>query len=79
MLVKGDHMKSVNPEGYQKVVGQVMYWNKKIGIKCNNPTRELSRFMSHPGEQHWKSLERYGGYIKHISFDCLGYLAPNEL
>ena len=78
-LVKGDHVEAVKPEGYQKVVGKTMFWNQKVGVECNNATRELSRYMSHPGDHHWKALERLGGYIKHIPFDCLIYRAPKVL
>ena len=78
-FIKGDHVKSVNLKGSQKVMGKVMYWNKKLGIECNNPTRELSRFMSHPGEEYWRAPEKLGGYIKHIPFDCLIYWAPKQL
>ena len=40
-LVKGDHVEAVKPEGYQKVVGKTMFWNQKVGVECNNATREL--------------------------------------
>ena len=78
-LVKGDHEEPVQPTDYRHIVGKAMFRNQKMGTECNNATRELSRFMHHPGEQHWKALERYCGYLKAIPFDKLRYRAPDKL
>ena len=29
-----------------------------------NAARELSRFFSNPGEEHWKSLQQFAGYLR---------------
>ena len=78
-LVKGDHEEELDGTNYRHIVGKAMFWNQKIGIECNNATRELSRFMQKPGPEHWKALERYCGYLKQIPFDRLRYRAPKRL
>ena len=55
-LVKGTHTEPYKAEAYRRIVGKIMFWNKKIGVECNNATRELSRFMKNPGKEHWKAL-----------------------
>ena len=64
---------------YRSITGKAMHWNRKIGLECNNSMREISRFMKHPGEQHWKALERLCGYVKAEKFDHLLYRAPDKL
>ena len=78
-LVKGNHEVAEDATNYRHIVGKAMFWNQKMGVECNNSTRELSRFMQNPGPEHWKALERYCGYLKGIPFDRLRYRAPEQL
>ena len=60
-------MSSVAKEGIcffrQKV--SVLFAMKKTYHKLANPVCELSLHMECPGEEHWKSIGRMVGYLKH--------------
>ena len=49
---------------YRQILGKLMQVTKKLMPEYCNPLRELASIMDHPGEQHWKALERVVGYIK---------------
>ena len=72
-LVKSTDPEPLEQGKYRSIVGKVMHWNRKIGVECNNATREVSKFMKHPGKEHWKALERYCGYVKTKNYTHLLY------
>mmetsp|Transcript_1149 Transcript_1149/g.1561 ORF Transcript_1149/g.1561 Transcript_1149/m.1561 type:complete len:287 (+) Transcript_1149:2-862(+) len=71
--------KAIEETKYRSITGKAMHWNRKIAVECNNSMREITRFMKHPGKDHWRALERFCGYVKAGKFDHLLYRAPDEL
>ena len=51
--------------GYRSFVGKLLFAMKKTYPELANPVRELSSHMECPGEEHWKSIGRMVGYLKH--------------
>ena len=77
-LVKCKDGKEATDESkYRSIVGKAMHWNQKIGVECNNAMREISRIMKHPGEEHWKALERFCGYVKGIERNLCSVLGDS--
>ena len=54
----------VEQEKYRSIVGKIMYLVTKIFVEGSNAARELARHFSNPGEEHWKELGRFVGYLK---------------
>jgi len=53
----------VEIEKYRSLVGQIMFFTTKLGLKLGNSTRALSGFMSNPNELHCKALGQIVGYL----------------
>ena len=53
-----------NINKYISFVGQLMWYNTKVGPDVTNAARKFSVHMSHPGPEHWKALRRLIGYLK---------------
>ena len=61
-----------NPEGeeavmekeYRSIVGKSLYLVTKLFVEGSNSVRELSKFFSNPGDEHWKAVEKFAGYLK---------------
>ena len=77
-----------NPEGeetlmeseYRSIVGKSMYLVCKLFVEGSNPVRELAKFFSNPGVQHWKAAEKFAGYLKENEENIkLTYRKPKEL
>jgi hypothetical protein len=66
-LVKYDG-EAVHLDEYRSMVGKVLYYAKKVAPDMNNAVRELAQFLSKPGPEHWKALERCVGYVKSNRF-----------
>jgi hypothetical protein len=49
---------------YCSIVGKIMYLVTKIFPEGANTVRELTKHFSNPGEEHWKALQRFIGYLK---------------
>jgi hypothetical protein len=65
---------------YRSIVGKVLYYAKKVAPEMNNAVRELAQFLSKPGPEHWKALERCVGYVKSNRFNGeLWITKPKEL
>jgi hypothetical protein len=70
----------VEPEAYRCIVGKAMYLVTKLWASGSNATRELTKYFSNPGEQHWKALKHLVGYLKEHEHDIyLTYHVPYEL
>ena len=70
----------VEPEAYRCIVGKAMYLVTKLWVSSSNPTRELTKYFSNPGKEHWKALECLVGYLKeHEDEIYLRYDVPHEL
>ena len=64
---------------YMSLVGKCMYYVIKISPECANPIRELAQHLKSPGEEHWKALERFCGYVKRKPYHGLTFRKPREL
>jgi hypothetical protein len=70
----------VELDAYRSIVGKVLYYAKKVAPEMNNAVRELAQFLSKPGPEHWKALERCVGYVKSNRFNGeLWITKPKEL
>ena len=54
----------MDKSGYQKMLGKLMWFSRKVKPECANPVRELAMFMDNPGEEHWKAMARLVGYVQ---------------
>jgi hypothetical protein len=78
-LVKYDG-EPLNLDEYRSIVGKILYYAKKVAPDMNNAVRELAQFLSKPGPDHWKALERCVGYVKSNRFNGeLWITKPKEL
>ncbi len=77
-----------NPEGeeaimekeYRSIVGKSLYLVTKLFVEGSNLVRELSKFFSNPGDEHWKAVEKFAGYLKDNEDEIkLTYRKPKEL
>jgi hypothetical protein len=66
---------------YRSVVGKALYLVKKLFVECSNPVKELVKHFSNPGEEHWKAIEKFVGYLKDNKEEDikLTYRKPREL
>ncbi len=65
---------------YRSIVGKSMYLVTKLFVEGSNPVRELAKFFSNPGNEHWKAVEKFAGYLKENEDDIkLTYRKPKEL
>ena len=64
---------------YRSFVGRIMFVMTKIGPKICNPTRDLARHMSNPGDPHWKALGRLIGYMKGATLNGIIMRKPEAL
>jgi len=55
--------KAVNLKMYQQKVGMILYITKTSRPDIANQACELSQFMSHPGPEHWKLLQKTISYL----------------
>jgi hypothetical protein len=57
-----------------------MYLVTKLFVEDLNPVRELAKYFSNPGVEHWKAVEKLTGYLKDNEDDInLTYRKPREL
>ena len=64
---------------YRSLVGQTMFYSTKIAPECSYANGQLARHMQNPGEEHWKGMERFVGYIKQKGNHNLIIKQPTEL
>ena len=80
MTKSGEEEQVRDMHSYRKIVGKILYLVTKIMPEGANAARELSRFFSNPGEEHWKSLQRFVGYLrKHKDKIKLTLRKPREM
>jgi hypothetical protein len=61
---KGEEEDTIMETEYRSVVGKSMYLVTKLMVEGSNPVRELSKFFSNPGAEHWRAVEKFAGYLK---------------
>ena len=77
---KAEEETAIMETEYRSIVGKAMYLVTKLFVEGANPVRELSKFFTHPGIEHWKALEKFVGYLKKNEEDIrLTYRKPKEL
>jgi hypothetical protein len=77
---KSEEAESIMETEYRSIVGKAMYLVTKLFVEGANPVRELSKFFTNPGIEHWKALEKFVGYLKKNEKDIrLTYRRPKEL
>jgi hypothetical protein len=64
---------------YRSLVGQTMFYSTKIAPECAFANGQLARHMTNPGEDHWKAMERFVGYIKKKKEHTLIMQKPSTL
>ncbi len=65
---------------YRSIVGKSMYLVTKHFVEGSNLIRKLSKFFSNPGDEHWKDVEKFAGYLKDNEDEIkLTYRKPKEL
>ena len=69
----------VNHKEYRSFVGRLMHWVKKLAPETSNSIRELAQHLQNPGDEHWKSLTRFMGYVKSGKYKTLRYNKPKEM
>ena len=60
-------------------VSKILFAMKKTYPELVNAARELSCHMENPGEEHWKSIGRMVGYLKHEAEHGLRFNRPKDL
>ena len=65
--------------GYRSFVGKLLFAMKKMYPELANPVRKLSSHMECRGEEHWKSIGRMLGYLKHEATHGLRFNKPKDL
>ena len=63
-VLKKNEADTIKVEAYRTLVGKLMFYTTKVGLKQSNAVRDLSRHMENPGEQHWMAMKRVVGYMK---------------
>jgi hypothetical protein len=70
---------SIEFDAYRSIVGKIMYYATKIAPDISNTARELAGHLSNPGTEHWRSLQRYVGYLTSQVTQALCLRKPQEL
>jgi hypothetical protein len=78
-LQKHKGEESVMLDAFWSLTGKIMYVAQKNMPVIANAAYKLAQHMSHPGEEHWKSLECLVGYLGTTKGKGLIYQRPKEL
>src|SRR5688572_3697210 len=63
-MLQKNQGKKVDHKLYRTVVGKLMYYTQKIMVEGANATRELSRHLQNPSQEHWDAIKYMAGYLK---------------
>ncbi len=61
---------------YRSIVGNILYYVRKLSPICANACRELSQHLENPGTAHWKAVERLLGYLSNNSANRIMRMRP---
>ena len=78
-VLKKNEGQTLNVEAYRTLVGKLMFYTTKVGLKQSNAVRDLSRHLENPGESHWMAMKRVVGYMKGQTKKGLLLTKPVEL
>jgi hypothetical protein len=57
-----------------------LYLVTKLFVEGSNPVREIGKYISNPGVEHWRAVEKFTGYLRDKEDDIkLMYRKPREL
>jgi len=68
----------VDESNYRRYVGKALFAVRKVLPDCGNAVRDQTKHISNPRDEHWKSLDRLMGYLKHRRMP-LKLRAPNSV
>jgi hypothetical protein len=77
--LKKNEGKTIKMTEYRSLVGQTMFYSTKIAPECAYANGQLARHMQNPGEEHWKAMDRFVGYLKSKTDHKLIMRKPEEL
>ena len=78
-VLKKNEGQTLNVEAYRTLVGTLMFYTTKVGLKQSNAVRNLSQHMENPGESHWVAMKRVVGHMKGQTRKGLLLTKPVEL
>jgi hypothetical protein len=78
-LDKNKEANAINIDQYCSLIGKIMFFTTKLLVKPGAATRALDGYMSNPGKQYWKSMERLVGYLKGMHGKGIVYVQPEFL
>jgi hypothetical protein len=65
---------------HQSIVGQSTCLVTKLFLEGSNLVRELAKFFSDPGIEHWEHVEKFAGCLKDNEHDIrLTHMKPKEM
>ena len=64
---------------YRKIVGKLLWSTKKDSPDCANAVRELSSYLSCPGEEQWDGISRVVGSLSSKLDRVIKIRKPKEL
>ena len=64
---------------YRSFVGKLLFAMKKTYPELANLVRELAMHMDTPGPEHWKSIGRMIGYLRHEAVHGLQFNIPKDM
>ena len=67
----------IDIDQYRSLVGQIIFFSTKVGVKTGAAIRSLSSFMSDLGPKHWKAMELLFGNLKGINLKDVIFLEPD--
>jgi hypothetical protein len=67
MILKRNKMIMRDQLRYSQIIGSLMYLASATRPAISFAVRKLSRFVSNPGDDHWRALERVLLYLKGTS------------
>jgi hypothetical protein len=76
VLLRKNHRIARDQLRYSQIIGSLMYLASATRPDISFAVSKLSRFVSNPGDDHWRALERVLHYLKgtmSYGIHCIGY------
>ena len=78
VLLRKDQRIPRDPLRYSQIIGSLMYLASATRPDISFAVCKLSRFVSNPGDDHWRALERVMRYLKGTMSYGIRYTATPE-